>query len=252
MKKMNNLKLRATALGLAAISTFSLAGCNERAASEDYDTISQSIGTGEFNTLTQTLEVPNNNFQLITVYSVNDAAKREWRITSDKSLYLKVYTKGLDPNTKVYIDNIHIDTSIKSDYAIIDGIKQDSMDDHVHSSQMIGFPISDSIFYYGTDTIEGYNQEFIQGSYYAFKGHGSGSIDNKRYTEQDYIDKGVYGNKFSIVYDLLIKKENEDDYSNVSVYTDFVVKINNTKKEKKEIEEAKKKDTGKIKIKTLG
>ena len=72
MKKLNNLKLRATALGLAAISTFSLAGCNERAASEDYDTISQSIGTGEFNTLTQTLEVPNNNFQLISNnYTIN-------------------------------------------------------------------------------------------------------------------------------------------------------------------------------------
>ncbi len=248
---MNKFKIRATAFSLASIAALSLVGCDEKTPSEDYDVISQNTNDGTFNTLTQELEVPNNNFKLITEYSVNDAAKRQWRITSDKTLYIKAYTKGLDKNTQVYIDNIHIDTSIKSEYAIMDGIKQDSMDDHVHSSQLIGFSISDSQYYYGTDTIEGYNQEFIQGSIYAYNGYATGSTENKRFTEEDYIDKGVYGNKFSIVYDLLIKKENEKDFSNVSVYTDFIVKIKNTKSEEDKINEAKNRDKGKIKVKTL-
>ena len=42
-------------------------------------------------------------------------------------LYLKVYTKNLAEDYKVYIDNVHIDTSIKSRYAAVDSIKQDTI-----------------------------------------------------------------------------------------------------------------------------
>lgn len=228
MKKgINKLKIRITALSLAAISTLSLAGCEkELAPKEEYDTISQSNDDGLLNGLIQEIEVPNNNFKLITEYTCDDNAKRQWRITSDKFLYIKVYTEGLDKDTVVYIDNIHIDTSIKSKYAVMDGILQDSMDDHVHSSQMIGFPISDNTYYYGVNAIEGCNQEFIQGSMYGINGYSSGSISSERVTEDDYINKyGVYGNKIQIVYDLLIKKKDEKDFSNVSVSKDFVVEV---------------------------
>lgn len=44
LNKINNLKIRITALSLAAISTFTLAGCEierELTPKEEYDTISQ-------------------------------------------------------------------------------------------------------------------------------------------------------------------------------------------------------------------
>ena len=38
-----------------------------------------------------------------------------------------MYTKNLAEDYKVYIDNVHIDTSIKSRYSAVDGIKQDTI-----------------------------------------------------------------------------------------------------------------------------
>lgn len=228
IKGIKNLKIRVTALSLAAVSTLSLAGCDsELAPQEEYDKITQTEDNqGLSKGLVQKIEVPNNDFKLITEYTCDADTKRQWRITSDKFLYIKAYTEGLDEDTLVYIDNVHIDTSIKSKYAVMDGILQDSMDDHVHSSQMIGFPIADDTYYYGVNAIEGCNQEFIQGSIYGINGKSNGSISSERFTEKDYVDiYGVFGNKIQIVYDLLIKKKDEKDFSNVSVCTDFIVEV---------------------------
>jgi hypothetical protein len=227
MNKVKNLKVRLAALILAASSTFALYGCQARelAPEEEYDIVIQGDDDSQFNGLTQTLDVPGQDFKLVTEYSCDNASKREWRITSDKFLYYSVKTSGLSENTEVYIDNVHIDTSIKSKYAAMDGIRQDSMDDRVHSSQLIGFPVSDTTIYYGVNAIEGCNQDFIKGTFYGYNGYSSGEVEEKRYTEGDYIDLGVYANKIQIVYDLLIKGPNDKDFSNVSVATDFIVPI---------------------------
>lgn len=102
------------------------------------------------------------------------------------------------------------------------------MDDHVHSSQMIGFPIGDDTDYFGVMAIEGMNETFIQGTIYGYNGYYNGSIEEKRFTESDYVTYGVWANKFQIVYDLLVKGPNDYDFRNISVSTDFVVPITTT------------------------
>lgn len=228
MKKIKNLKLRATAIALVASSLFSLTSCSgtELAANEDYDIVQtteddDSLSKG----LIQTLDIPGQNFKLITKYTCDDESKRQWRITSDKFLYFNVCTQGLPEGTEVYIDNIHIDTSIKSKYAAMDGILQDSMDDHVHSSQLIGFPISDTVNYYGVNAIEGCNETFINGTISGYSGYIRGSVTERRYTESEYMELGVYANKIQIVFDLLVKGPNDKDFSNISVSTDFIVPV---------------------------
>jgi len=230
MNKVKNLKVRVAALVLAASSTFSLTGCIERemAPQEEYDVVIQGDDDSFSKGLVQTLDVPGESFKLVTEYNCDSASKREWRITSDKFLYYSVKTSGLPEGTEVYIDNAHFDTSIKSKYASVDGILQDSMDDRVHSSQLIGFPVSDTTIYYGVNAIEGCNQDFINGTFYGYNGYSSGSIEEKRYTESDYIEMGVYANKVVIIYDLLIKGPNDKDFYNVSVATDFIVPITST------------------------
>ena len=230
MKKVKNLKIRVAALVLAASSMFSLVGCEgkEMAPEEEYDVVIQGDDDSLSKGLQQTLEVPGEKFKLITEYTCDNVSKREWRITSDKFLYYSVKTSGLPEGTEVYIDNVHIDTSIKSKYACMDGILQDSMDDHVHSSQLIGFPVSDTTLYYGVNAIEGCNETFIKGTYYGYSGYySSGTVTQRRYTEKDYLSLGVYANKVQIVYDLLIKGPNDKDFYNVSVATDFLVPITN-------------------------
>ena len=230
---MKNIKIRAVAFLLASTATFSLVGCNrERTPDEVYDTLTQADGEEFTGALTQVLNVPLNDFKLIANYSTDERTYRSWRITSDKFLYIDVHTEGLNSDTEVYIDNVHIDTSLKSEYAIVDGIQQDTMDDHVHSSRLIGYAIDDHTHYYGIDQIQGYNDEFIHATAYAYNGFYSTTISSERITENDYIDKlGVTGNKIAIVYDLLIKKPGDKDFSNISVKSDFVVDI--TGKEKK-------------------
>lgn len=97
------------------------------------------------------------------------------------------------------------------------------MDDHIHNSQMIGFLINDTTHYYGVDAIEGCNKDFIQGTFYGYNGYYSGTVTERRYTESDYRELGVYANKFQVVFDLLVKNPGEKDFHNISVSTDFIV-----------------------------
>lgn len=232
--KDNNGKLRINRRILKMLAgTFVLAtlsGCMpvELAPVEDYNVIDPSqVGDNELlsSGLTDRLVVPGEEFKLIVNYTCDSSAKRAWRVTSDKFLYLTIYTEGLPAGTEVYIDNIHIDTSIKSRYACMDGILQDTMDDRIHNAQMVGFPISDNVYYYDVNAIEGCNQDFIRGTFYGYNGYSSSTIEERRYTEEDYRELGVYANKVQIVYDLLIKGPNDQDFRNVSVCTDFLVEI---------------------------
>jgi len=225
MRNIKNLRISKKLLALLVAGTFALTGCGyELAPQEDYDVVVH--GNGDLSAgLRQVLEVPGEGFKLVTEYSCDDESKREWRITSDKFLYFNVHTEGLPEGYQVYIDNIHIDTSIKSCYAAMDGIQQDTMDDRVHSSQLTGFPISDTTMYYGVNAIEGCNETFIRGTCHGINGYHSGSVSEKRYTEKDYLEYGVYANKFLFVYDLLVKGPNDPDFYNVSVKTDFIVEV---------------------------
>lgn len=187
-----------TGYGLGGAALFMLSGCIEKEPTlyENYDVVSTDsnsvLGAG----LIQVLDVPGEEFKLVTEYSCDSTAKRTWRVTSDKFLYFNVRTEGLSDDTKVYIDNIHIDTTVKSEYALVDGILQDTMDDRIHNSKMLGFPIGNDIYYYGVDAIEGSNDTFVQSTTYAYNGYYSSSNTTRRYTESDYLKLGVYANKF--------------------------------------------------------
>lgn len=233
---MKNKKRLATLLVLSTL--FTGCGSSEKTPMEDYDIIEQDTKNGEgFNELTQVMDVDGESFKLVAVYSCDDNSKRTWRITSDKFLYLNVYTTGLPNDTSVWIDNVHIDTSIKSQYAVMDGIMQDSMDDHVHNSQMLGFPVGNDTHYYGVNLIEGANETFISGFMHGVNGYSRGEVDSKRYTESDLVnDYGVWGNKISVVYDLLVQGPNDKTPRNISVSKDFVVKVTSpTKKKEKDL-----------------
>lgn len=225
---MKNYKLRKKLYAIAlAPSITTLTGCGEELApEEEYDIVNNSE-SGLENGLTQTITVPGEDFKVIACYSCDSVSKREWRITSDKFLYINIHTQDLEEGMEVYIDNIHIDTSIKSKYAVMDGIMQDYMDDRVHNSLMVGFPIGNETYYYGINAIEGSNADFITGTFYGYSGYSSGTIEQKRYTESDYIDLGVYANKFSVVIDLLVKGPNDKEFRNISINSEFLVKTSN-------------------------
>lgn len=226
---MKNIKFYKKILPLVVASTLSLSvtGCDEELGSDisDYDVLETIDSDGTFKEVEQIIEVPHESFCLKINYT---SGEKEWRITSDKELNMEIYTQGLAPNLSVFIDNIHTDTSIISTKAQFDGIKQDSMDDRVHNTQMMGFPISDTIPYYGINEIEGENQDFIQGYYYGNQSYSSGSVTQKRYLESDFLEDGVWGNRIDSIIDLIVVDNTTGQVRTMSVSSTLLVEANNT------------------------
>lgn len=211
----------------AGALSISLAGCSEREVSTNANTSYDIIDTTDTDALeegiTQILDVPGEDFKLVVQYNCELQDDERWTVTSDKQLNMEVRTDGLASDTKVYIDNIHTDTTICSYYPQIDGITQDTMDDRIHNSLMIGFSISDSNSYSGINQIEGQNETFIQGFVHGYNGYTSGSVEEKRFLESDYLEKGVNANKISSIIDLIVVRENEERF--VSVKSEVQVSV---------------------------
>lgn len=224
-EKKNRLK----AMALATVMMTSLSGCISRELSDNYsnyDVIDTNLNDDNElqKGIKQVLDVNGEDFKLVIEYRVPNT---EWRITDNKNLFMTIYTQGL-VGKKVYIDNIHMDTSIVSTKPNFNGIKQDTLDDRIHNSLMLGFPISDTNTYYGKNEIEGQNSEFIEGYSYGYAGYSGGSVYQKRRLESDYLEAGVYANKIDGVIGLIVEDQETGELRGVDVDTALIVRVNNT------------------------
>lgn len=206
-------------LSAAGALSLSLTGCfssKELATNKSvtYDTIDTMDKDALKNGITQTLDVPGEKFKLVITYQCELKEDERWTVTSNKQLNMEIKTEGLT-NEKVYIDNIHTDTTICSHYAEINGIIQDTMDDRIHNSLMPGFSISDTNSYIGINQIDGQNDTFIQGFINGWRGYTQDKITEQRFSELDYLEKGVYANLVSSIIDLIIVKGNQTTFVSV-------------------------------------
>lgn len=223
---MKNLKIRRDVIAclLAGGLAFSLCACDAVVYDDNIEanySVLDSQGE-DVRIVPQVLEVPGEDFKLVVEYYLDEDASKKWCITDNKKIFTKIYTQGLDSDTKVYIDDIHTDTTLVSTKETMNGILQDTMDDGPHNGLILGYPISDSVSFYGVNQIDGQNDTFIHGSFLGFSGYQSGTIEEERYTEEDYLKAGVYANEISSVYGLLIQKGDQEPYG-VDVSSDIVV-----------------------------
>ena len=212
-KVILELKRKLYALALASSISTTLSGCSTEIATNnnvEYSTLDQMNENDIKNGISQTIKVPNNDFNLVVSYKFNLSENQRWTICDNKELIMEISTQKLNNKTKVYIDNIHTDTSICSVISYYDSILQDTMDDKIHNSLMLGFPISNDLSYIGINEIEGQNETFIRGYSYGYNGYNSGSIEEKRRTESNYLENGVYANEINSVIDLIIIDENNN------------------------------------------
>ena len=226
---MKNIKFYKKILPLVMAGTLTLTGCGAELGSDvsEYDVLSTTNGNNTDNVMSgveQLLDVHNEDFKLKVIYTSDE---KEWRITSDKELNMEVYTVGLPSNLSVFIDNVHTDTSIISTKAVFDGIEQDTMDDRIHNSQMLGFPISDTVSYYGINEIEGENKDFITGFFYGYSSGSTGTVEQKRYLESDFLSCGVWANRIDSVFDLIVVDNTTGEIRTMSVSSTLIVEVNN-------------------------
>ncbi len=220
-------KQRLVALSLAGLLSLSACGPTElssdksdmdilKTTDDDFDDLGRGV--------VQEKDVLGEDFKLILKYYCDEEI--DWRVTDTKRMNMEIKTSGLSKDLEVYIDNIHIDTSIVSGKILYSGILQDTMDDRIHNSLMLGFPISDTVSYYGCNIIEGQNSEFVEGFSYGYNGYSGGSIATRRRKESDYLSAGVWANQIDSVIDLIIVDKNTQEKRIVSVFSNLLVEVN--------------------------
>lgn len=233
MNKLNINKRLLTCLLASSITILSITGCDKEKSDtlpEDAEIIDSNDENELESGITKEIEIPNESFKLEAHYQCVGLKDKKWRITDNKKMLMSINTTELPEDTKVWIDNIHIDTSIVSTQPMFNGVIQDTMDDRIHNSTMVGFPISNTLKYLGINQIEGQNDTFIQGTVYAYHGYGNGSVSEKRFLESDYLEKGVYANHIGIIYGLLIQGKDDPEPRGIDVYDDIYVRVYDTVK----------------------
>jgi hypothetical protein len=195
---------------------------------KDFSVLRNDLENGEL-----VLEHQVEDFKFITKY-FTDYDTKHWRITDSKSLNMQAWIEGYPEGLIVLVEHVHIDIAIKSKNMSFDGWKQDTMDDSVHGGLQPGFWITKDYPYENVFAIEGYTETLIHGYAFCVYGYGGGSIEEKRFTEENLVDDGteyysnngkVYANKVQVVYDLMIKNPGEELFHTRSIIDEFLIPV---------------------------
>lgn len=193
----------------------------------------ENVITSEFESnqtsVSETIPISNEPFSLVCTYDTKDYPLEEWRVTSNKNIYMTVNTNGLPEGYSVHIEHVHADIILKSTSPSIDGITQDSMDDSDHRSPSVGFPINDTVSYNNVFAIEGYTDQFYTLWGHAFGSYGGmyGSVTTsyERLTESNIRKAGTYAEKLMVVYDLIISTPEFPEGYVKSVYSEVLIPL---------------------------
>lgn len=214
---------RCLALILMAVLAFSFTGCM------DVETVPEEKNLEVLNalkgsTLEKTHEIEGIEF--ITTYNTGDYDLSRWRVTDSKVINMTAEVTNVPEGATVLIEHVHIDMSLKSTDPQLDGLSQDYMDDSYHGTSQDGFFISDKYQYQNKFAIGGFSKDLIDGWTFVCGSYGSGAISEERLTEKNLVQYGrVYANKMQVVYDVLVKYENEEFYHVVSVLDEFLIPV---------------------------
>ena len=192
------------------------------------DVISSEFESNQ-TSVSETIPISNEPFSLICIYDTKDYPLEEWRVTSNKNIYMTVNTSGLPEGYSVHIEHVHADIVLKSTSPSIDGITQDSMDDSDHRSPSVGFPINDTVSYNNVFAIEGYTDQFYTLWGHAFGSYGGmyGSVSSsyERLTESNIRKAGTYAEKLIVVYDLIVSTPEFPEGYVKSVYSEVLIPL---------------------------
>ncbi len=160
-----------------------------------------------------------------TTYSTTYGAEF-WKITDNKDLLLFLEVVSQPSDVIVYVEHMHADVTIHAYEEQLDGLLQDTMDDKLHAGDQPGFWIDPDHRYEEIFAVKGYSKWLIEGWMWFYSGWGSGKTDERRLTEENIIKAGAVGSQITVVYDILIEK---DDRFSKEVFKDDVYVFMDTK-----------------------
>lgn len=221
----NFSKIISVAIALSLI--FILTGCEstteETKPSPNLDALQNDLQDGSYNQ-----EVTLDNISFKTTYSTDYDAKN-WKITSPKTLTSEISITQIPAGTRVQIIHIHVDTSLLSTQEQVEGLSIDSMDDKLSSGTESGINVTKDYPYTLIFSIEGFSKDLISGWGFITGSYGCISLSQNRLTESNLTDSrygaGVYGQKFTYIYKLLIKNESDTGWHEVTFSDEFYVPV---------------------------
>lgn len=187
------------------------------------DRLSSDLDDG---VLSQVNEMPGEQISLEMQYRT-DYDVASWRITDSKTLAFSVRLHGEAPaGSTVLIENVHVDVVLDARRASVDGLLQDSMDDHLHTGTEAGFLVTAAYPYEEVFAIEGFSETLISGWSFVTGGTGSGEVEEERLTENSLREDGlVEASKITFVYDVLIRYSPDEPFHKRVVVDEFLIPV---------------------------
>lgn len=202
-----------------------LAACNEEHAPKT--TLPQLNNGMSGGKLSFPHVMDNGRVALASQFSTSyDTAK--WRVTDSKTINLQLTASQIPAGATVLVEHVHIDVSLKSTLAMLDGWKQDTADFKLSTGADPGVQVSPLYPYVNVMAIEGFSQTLIDSWSYYTDSYSITDDEQKRLTEDNLVKEGgVYANEIQVVWFLLIKYADEK-YYHAGVATDeFVIPVAN-------------------------
>lgn len=215
----------------AVLATFLIFGAcssdpersEETPVEKDLGRLSSDLDDG---TLVQSNSITGETVTLNMAYRT-DYDVQSWRVTDSKTLAFSVkLASEPQPGTTVLIEHVHVDVALDARLGGFDGLPQDSMDDSLHTGNDAGFLVTSQYPYEDIFAIEGYSETLISGWNFNVSGTGSGEIEEKRLTEKNLRNEGkVEANKFTFIYDVLIRYSPDEPFHKRVVVDEFLVPL---------------------------
>lgn len=196
-----------------------------------FSSIVMGIEAEEFPTFHNGLKI-RHEFEggkiIITTFYNTSYSEGQWKITDNKNVGIYLFVEKQPNNTIILVEHMHADVLIYSNRSEINGIKQDTMDDKLHTGNQPGFYVSPDYPYSCIFAIEGYSKFLLDIWGFMWGDFGWMTGTEKRLTEETLKQYGAKGNEFMIVFDLLVKHEGEPYYHTISFQDTFIVYFDGT------------------------
>lgn len=176
--------------------------------------------------LTFTHKFDNNRFAVTSRFSTSYDTSH-WRITDAKTINLQLTMSSSVPVT-VLVEHVHVDVSLKSTLAMLDGWSQDSADLKLSTGSEPGVMVSSQYPYVNVMAIEGFSQSVIDSWTYYTDSYAVTDTEQKRLTENNLVrEGGVYANRIQIVWFLLARYPGDEHYHSEVITDEFVIPVAN-------------------------
>lgn len=151
-----------------------------------------------------------------------------WTILKNKDILIDLQVTSNPDNVLMWIEHMHADCFIESEWTFVDDWMQDSMDDSYHGTDSPGFFINETYSYSETFSVQGRTTELMYYYDYYYEYFDFSYTGNTRFSEENLRKAGrCYGVSFYLVYDIVFRGSNEpaDHISKFVIEDNFIVNV---------------------------